>query len=101
MTARQYAPEVPVIGSTDTSSADISVLSLSAGSAANYGLAVGDCLWENQEVIHTFTSTGRPIIASIDTGGGTITMGGVANQTVAMNRFDWWLRQPPANAATR
>lgn len=101
VTARQYAPEVPVIGSTNTAAADISVLSLSAGSAANYGLAVGDCLWENQDVLRTFTSTGRAIISDIDDGAGTITMGGNANQAVPLNRFDWWVRQPPANESQR
>ena len=98
---RAYLPKVPVIGSTDTSSPDISVLSLAAGSATDYGLVAGDCLWENSGVVKTFRSTGSVIIQSINTAAGTITMGGNADQTVPINQFDWWMRQPPANETAR
>ena len=99
--SRQYAPECPVIGATDTASSDISVFAGAGGAVTNYGLAVGDCLFENSDLLEAFTSTGSPIIGSIDVGAGTITMGGVADQTLPMHSFDWWMRQPPANAGSR
>lgn len=83
------------------STSPIPVLSLASGSATNYGIAAGDCLWENSDVLKTFTSIGHAIISSIDTVAGKITMGGTADQSVPINRFDWWLRQPSSNEATR
>jgi hypothetical protein len=98
--SRVYAPEVPVVGDTLAASANISVRGSSIGTGTDYGLAARDALWSERMKLNTYTSSAA-VIQSIDDSSGTITMGGSAAQDATQISFDWWLRQPPANEASR
>lgn len=99
--SRIYAPEVPLLGDIGTGSADIAVRTPAGGFAAGYGLVPGDYYWEDQDSYATFPSTGRARIVAVDSGAGTITMGGTASQALGAHPFAFWCRMPPANAAER
>ncbi|TNC52987.1 hypothetical protein FHG66_01490 [Rubellimicrobium rubrum] len=99
--SRVYASPRPILGSTSTAAATISGILGSGATTANYGLAVGDFLFEDAERVQTFSTTGRLEIMAIATASGTITMNGVANRTLTDWMFDWWIKAPPANSATR